>query len=212
MRCCFPVLIFMLLFLYACRCDKEHTYTFIKKSKDYFASSNTGDQWVYMSSDDSIFTDTLVLLNLSQRLDFKYTETECDGDYFEIIEYQLVSLKDNDTLSVWMKSGPNIDQYRLEGSYQQNTIVCNHIIDKSNGAFQYGSAFGDVLEVFEAYELNHRVYVQAVEITHHQFARSFPEKAPRYVHASGVGLIEFEVYNDLEDERVRYSLMEYIKK
>jgi hypothetical protein len=179
-------------------------------TKSYFGNFSNGEKWIFNKSIDSVFIDTCILVNKTQYLEFNYTENECDGDYFEIITYQLFSSKLNDTVFIKLKSGPNIDIYSLRGTYDGNEIVCNHDLDKETGEFHYNSYLGDELNIIKEYELNNVVYFDVVDIIINQFSPSFPEKAPRYFHSRDIGLIEFEVYNEFLDKRVNYSLIKRI--
>ncbi len=207
MKTYYGLLIVILFTIQSCnRCDMEHTYNMTDKANSYFGNFSNGEKWIFKKSSDSTFIDTLTLINKSQELEFSYTETECDGDYFEIITYHLISSSLVDTLTVSLKSGPNIDTYSLRGIYDGTEIACYHDIDKRSGEFGYNSYFGDKLNMLETYTLNGSIYNDVVDITFNQFSPSFPEKAPRYLHSKNVGLIEFEVYNELQNKRINYSL------
>ena len=211
MKTYYGLLMIILFTIQSCnRCDKEHTYKLTDKTNSYFGNFSNGDKWILKKSSDSTFRDTLTLTNKSQRLEFSYTETECDGDYFEIVTYKLISAGFVDTLNVSLKSGPNIDIYNLRGIYDGIEIACYLDIDKSSGEFKYNSYFGDELNIIETYDLNGMIYYDVVDITFNQFTPSFPEKAPRYLHSRNVGLIEFELYNEHLNKRVNYSLIKKI--
>ncbi len=211
MKTYYGLLILILFSIQSCyRCDKEHTYNLTDKTKSYFGNFSNGEEWIFKKSSDSTYIDTLTLSNMSQELEFNYTENECDGDYFDIITYQLISSNLVDTLIASLRSGPNIDIYSLRGIYNGVEIACYHDIDKTSGEFEYNSYFGDKLNIIEAYNLNGLIYNDVVDITFNQFSPSFPEKAPRYYHSKNVGLIEFEIYNELLNKRVNYSLIKKI--
>ncbi len=199
--------------IYSCNeCDKEHTYLLTEKTKSYFGNFSNGDMWVFKKNQDADFIDTLILRNRIDTLVFKYTESKCDGDYFELIKYQLISGSNVDTLKVELLSGPNIDQYSLKGSFDNQQLHCYHSIDKKTGEFNYNEYFKDVLNILPEYELNNEHYFSVVDITFIQFQPVIPEKVPRYFHALNKGLIEFEVFDELANNRVNYSLLKIIKK
>jgi len=207
MKAYYGLFIIIFFTIHSCnRCDKEHTYSLTEKTNSYFGNFSNGEKWIFKKSSDSTFIDTLTLTNKSQKLEFSYTETECDGDFFEFITYQLISTRLVDTLTVSLKSGPNIDSYSLRGIYVGSEIACYHDISKSSGEFKYNSYFGDELNVIETYDLNGVIYNDVIDITFNQFSPSFPEKAPRYFHSQEVGLIEFEIYNEILNKRDNYSL------
>tara|TARA_B100000683_G_scaffold258510_1_gene281316 strand:- start:1130 stop:1765 length:636 start_codon:yes stop_codon:yes gene_type:complete len=211
MKAYYGLLIIILFTMQSCfRCDKEHTYNLTDKTKSYFGIFLIGEKWIFKKSSDSTYIDTLTLSNKSQELEFSYTETECDGDYFEIITYQLISSDLVDTLTASLRSGPNIDIYSLRGIYDGVEIACYHDINKISEEFEYNSYLGDQLNIIETYNLNGLTYNGVIDITFNQFSRLFPEKAPRYFHSRNVGLIEFEIYNELLNKRVNYSLMKKI--
>ena len=212
MKAYYALLIIILFTIQSCfRCDKEHTYNLTDKTKSYFGNFSIGEKWIFKKSSDSTYIDTLTLSKMSQELEFSYIETECDGDYFEIITYQLISSNNVDTLIASLRSGTNIDIYSLRGIYDGVEIACYHDIDKSSGEFEYNSYFGDKLNLIATYDLNGVIYNDVVDITFNQFAPVFPEKAPRYFHARGIGLIEFEIYNELMHKRVNYSLIKKLE-
>lgn len=209
----FTIFIVVVLVFYSCsRCDKEHTYLLTTKSKLYFDSFADGDMWIFKKDQDIEFIDTLILKNRVDTLVFMYTENQCDGDYLEVVKYQLVSKSNVDTLKVELFSGPNIDQYSLDGSFDNHRISCYHNIDKKTGEFKYNTYFKDVLNILSEYELNNIKYFNVVDITFNQFQPVFPERAPRYFHALNTGLIEFEIFDESTNSRVNYSLIKYIKK
>ncbi len=211
MKTCYGLLIVILFTFQSCsRCDKENTYHLTDKTKSYFGNFPNGEKWIFKKSSDSAYMDTLTLTNKSQKLEFSYTETECDGDYFEMMTYQLISADLADTLTAVLRSGPNIDMYSLRGIYDGVEIACYHDIDKSSGEFEYNSYFGDEQNIIEIYNLNGWTYYDVVEITFNQFSPSFPGRAPRYLHSRNVGLIEFEIYHELVNKRVNYSLIKKI--
>jgi len=206
MKTYFGLLIIIIITFQSCnRCDKEHTYNLTDITNAYFGDFTNGEKWIFTKSSDSSFVDTLVMTSKSQDLEFSFTETECDGDYFEIITYHLISSKLNDTMTVRLKSGPNSDNYSLKGFYDDIEIACYHQIDKSSGLFEPHP--DNHLNVFETYKLNSNDYHDVVEKTFNTFSPSFPEEAPRYLHSNGVGLIEFEIFNENLNKRINYSLI-----
>lgn len=205
----FTVIAFCLL-CSCSRCDKEYSYSLTEKTKSYFGNFSNGDMWIFKKNEDAEFVDTLVLKNRVDTLVFMYTESKCDGDYFEVIKYQLVSKSNIDTLRVELFSGPNVDQYSLEGSFDHQKLHCYHDIDKKTGEFRYNT--NDVLNILSEYNLNNEKYFNVVDITFNQFQPTNPRKAPRYFHALNTGLIEFEIFDESANSRINYSLLKFKKK
>jgi hypothetical protein len=205
----FKAINFVVIFIYltSCRCDKQHTYRNIEKSKDYFASFNDGSFWVFKETSGRKENDTLILLNNNTSLDFKYTESNCDGDYFETITYALVSTKTNDSIKVKLFSGPNIDKYSLNGYFHGCYLINYHTIKKSTGEFQPYAK--DTIDLFENYSINGKQFKDVIKIVHTEFRNAYTGFVPEFLHSPKIGLIEFKVYDTSLNQALKYQLIDY---
>ena len=129
----FSILVsFFLLSVISCRCTKERTFYFTQTSRDYFGNFLPGSYWVYENIEDTTDYDTLFLADRVAELRFSYTERECDGDYYETIEYNLISNRTKDTLKVKMRSTVQGDQYYNRGKFTGMNFSCYFHYDKSD--------------------------------------------------------------------------------
>ena len=203
-------LIILLILIASCRrCDKEHVYTFVQVSKDYFSDFKDGSYWVFENYDDPTDIDTLTLVNKKTGLNFHYTEDPCDGDYYEYADYQLLSKRTNDTLEVSMTSNGNIDQYWLQGPYHHIGLFCPLTITKNGEAFSVNTYAHDTLVHYPTYTVKDKTYNDVVSMTFTQFNISVPERVPTYLYGRHVGLIDFTVFHIAANARKRFLLKEY---
>jgi hypothetical protein len=188
-------------------CGKPEIFTLQSTTVVYFGMFQENSYWVYQCVEDSSIIDTLTLRNRRHRIEILESEVKCKPNHAEQLTYTLEGSVQMDTLGVWLSSRRS-DSFSIGGTFLNNVLTLNGSVDGVSNWFYVSDHWNDEFTFHETLDIGGLIYEGVVQMKK-PWSTSFPERVPTFWLARGVGIVQFEQYNELLGERRTFQLKAY---
>lgn len=189
-------------------CGDPKVYTLRSTTMAYVGMFQENSYWIYQCLEDTSIMDTLTLHDRLQRIEtLEPAGRNCKPNHAEELSYVLVGSVQTDTLQAWLVSR-NSDAFSIGGTFLGNALQLDGDIDADTDWFVVSEYWNEELTFHEALEVGGQYYDDVVQIRD-PYGYSFPDQVPTFWLARGVGIVQFEQYDELLGERRTFQLKEF---
>lgn len=175
----------------------------------YVGMFQENSYWIYQCVKDTAVMDTLTLHDRRQHIEVLGPERRrCKPDHAEELSYLLVSNSQTDTLQTWLASRSS-DAFSIGGTFLGNALQLSGDIDGDTDWFVVSEYWNEELTFHGALEVGGQYYDDVVQIRK-PYGYPFPDQVPTFWLARGVGIVQFEQYDELLGERRTCQLKEFM--
>ncbi|HQV51421.1 MAG: hypothetical protein IPI00_04275 [Flavobacteriales bacterium] len=200
----------LLLVLVGCggRCGKPENFALRSTALAYFGPFLDNSYWVYQCVEDTSVLDTITLHGRLHRIVELGSDSRCKPDYSEELSYLLIGGMESDTIRVWL-SARRSDSFYMNGSFLGDQLYLYGDIEGDTDWFYVSDYWNDELVNHGSLAIGGITYEGVVQIKK-PWGNPFPEQVPSFWLARGVGMIQFQLYDETLGEQRTYQLKEYL--